>query len=114
MRRVEPLGLAVSDAKNLRIAFFDGRGRFLDSWKIPTPSRGKFTNEIRVAWDNLNRRLVVTDPDHERLFVFDENGQVTKEIPLEGNPTGVEATPDGRVYVTIRAKHRVVLVPLGN
>jgi hypothetical protein len=111
---ITPLGLAVADAKNVRVAFFDGRGRFLSSWPIPTPSTGDLTNEIHLAWDDKTRRLVVTDPDHDRLFVFSETGEVVKEIPLEGKPTGVETATDGRVYVTARAKHRVVLVPVGN
>ena len=109
---VTPLGLAVTDARSQRIAFFEGRSRFLREWKIPTESTGGTTNEMHLAWDAQHQRLLVSDPEHDQVFAFNNQGEVIAKTPVSGNPTGIDVAPDGKVYVTLRPRHRIVLVNL--
>ncbi len=109
---VTPLGLAVTDARNQRIVFFDGRGRYLREWKIPTEPTGGTTNEMHVCWDFIGHRLLVTDPEHNQVFAFNNQGEVTVKKTVAGSPTGIDNAPDGRIFVTLRQHHRVVLVDL--
>lgn len=109
---VTPLGLAVTDARNQRVVFYDGRGRFLNEWKIPTDATGGTTNEMHMAWDSQQRRLLVTDPEHDQVFAFNDHGEVIAKAAVAGNPTGIDIAPDGRILVTLRGRHRIVLVKL--
>lgn len=109
---ITPLGLAVTDARNTRVVFYDGRGKFLEEWKIPTESTGGTTNEMHLAWDDAGQRLLVSDPEHNQIFVFNNQGQVVSQTPVPGSPVGLALASDGRVYVTLRGKHRINLISL--
>lgn len=109
---ITPLGLAVTDARNTRVVFYDGRGKFLQEWKIPTESTGGTTNEMHLAWDNQGQRLLVSDPEHNQIFAFDKEGQVVSQTAVPGSPEGLGTASDGRVFVTLRGKHRISLISL--
>jgi len=109
-----PFGLAVADSKRPRVVFYDGRGRYLRTWKIPTPPSGDYTNEIHLKWDRNREWLFATDPEHDRLWAFDGNGKVVLEKEVKGKPTGIEVGSNGKVYVTSRLQSRVIAVPLGS
>lgn len=109
---ITPLGLAVADARARKILLFDGRGRVLEEWAIPIEETGGQTNEIKLFWDEPRRRLFVTDPAHDRLFVLSDRGEILLETPVRGGPAGVAVTGDGRVFISAKGEGRILLVPI--
>jgi YYY domain-containing protein len=110
--QVTPMGLAVTDARNLRVVFFDGRGHFLKAWPIPTESTGGTTNEMHMFWDESKKRLLVSDPEHNQVFAFDQDGKVLSKTAVPGTPIGLAVGADGKLYATLRQTHRVAVVPI--
>jgi len=111
---ITPMGVAVSDAKNRRIVIYDGRGRYLNSWEVPTEPTDNITNEMHLAWDEKGTRLLISDPENNRLWALSEGGGKPLKLDIPGGPTGIDIAPNGQVYVTLRHTHKIRSVPLPN
>src|ERR1700719_4255021 len=81
-----------------------------DNIHIIDPATNKVVGEIRgieashgVAASPDSSRIYVSEEDQKTLDVIDgKTLQVTKQIPLSGNPNLIDMTPDGRwIYVAI-------------
>ncbi|MCA9436194.1 MAG: hypothetical protein KC978_10445 [Candidatus Omnitrophica bacterium] len=105
-------GLAVADARAKKVSWYDGRGRFLNEWDIPTETTGDQTNELKLAWDEKRKLLLVTDPTHDKLFVYSEKGDIILDTTVEGGPSGVGVTRDGRVFIAAKREGKILLVPV--
>ena len=105
-------GLAVADARAKKVSWYDGRGRFLNEWEIPTETTGDQTNELKLAWDEKRKLLLVTDPTHDKLFVYSEKGDIILDTTVEGGPSGVGVTRDGRVFIAAKREGKILLVPV--
>jgi hypothetical protein len=109
---ITPFGLAVADARDAKIKFYDGRGRYLDAWEIPTVAEEGTTNEINMVWDGERRRLFVTDPEHDQVYGYDSQGEIRFQTAITGKPTGIARGGDGKIYVSARSRHRIVYMPV--
>src|ERR1700719_882274 len=93
--------------KNVRIIQTNSAG---DNIHIIDPATNKVVGEIRgieashgVAASPDSSRIYVSEEDQKTLDVIDgKTLEVTKRIPLSGNPNLIDMTPDGRwIYVAI-------------
>jgi YVTN family beta-propeller protein len=98
---------AAAQQGKLRIIQTNSAG---DNIHIIDPATNKVVGEIKgieashgVAASPDNSRIYVSEEDQKTLDVIDgKTLQVTKRIPLSGNPNLIDMTPDGRwIYVAI-------------
>lgn len=94
--------LVVADTGNRRVQFF-GEGGALLKVVPDTDQVNPFISPRRAVLDDSGR-LFVADPDAGRLFLFDKAGGLERSLYPAGidnfQPTDVEVTRDGLVYVT--------------
>ncbi|UCG50619.1 MAG: NHL repeat-containing protein [Candidatus Latescibacterota bacterium] len=94
--------LLVTDSGNKRVQLFDSGGTYLRS--IPTTQDNNPMAKPRRAVIDNKGNVFVADPAAGRVFVFDEEGVFIRSITPKGvsrfEPTDVEVTRSGRVYVT--------------
>src|SRR6202011_5951710 len=98
---------AAAQQGKLRIIQTNSAG---DNIHIIDPATNKVVGEIKgieashgVATSTDGSRIYISEEDQKTLTVVDgKTLQVTKKIPLSGNPNLVDMTPDGRwIYVAI-------------
>src|SRR3982074_458028 len=98
---------AAAQQEKLRIIQTNSAG---DNIHIIDPATNKVVGEIKgieashgVATSPDGSRIYISEEDQKTLTVVDgKTLQVTKKIPLSGNPNLVDMTPDGRwLYVAI-------------
>jgi DNA-binding beta-propeller fold protein YncE len=94
-------GVVVCDTGNRRLQSFDDAGtyrRSMPSSSGPNPLR----RPRRAAIDSAGN-IYVADPGAKRVFVFDADGRLTREIVPAGKrdfrPMDVVVTPSGLIYV---------------
>ena len=101
------LSLAAAQEAKLRIIQTNFAG---DNINIIDPVTNKVVGEIKgieanhgIAVSPDGSRIYVSEEAHKTLMVVDgKTLQVTKQIPLSGNPNLIDMTPDGRwIYVAI-------------
>jgi YVTN family beta-propeller protein len=101
------LSLAAAQGSKLRIVQTNSAG---DNIHIIDPATNKVVGEIKgieaphgIAIAPDGSRIYVSEQANKTLTVFDgKTLQVTKRIPLSGNPNLVDITPNGRlIYVAI-------------
>jgi len=99
--------LSAAQGSNLRILQTNSAG---DNTHIIDPATNKVVGEIKgmeaphgIAVAPKGSQIYVSDQAHKVLTIIDGKSlQVTKRIPLSGNPNLVDITPDGRlIYVAI-------------
>jgi DNA-binding beta-propeller fold protein YncE len=94
--------LLVTDSGNRRLQCFDSGGRFLK--EIPPSSLSNPMSRPRRAVMDDEGNAYVADPIAGRVFVFSDNGVLTRSIHPEGSPqfkpTDVEITSEGLIFVT--------------
>ncbi|MFH1755250.1 MAG: NHL repeat-containing protein [Candidatus Latescibacterota bacterium] len=94
--------LIVADTGNARVQFFGEGGDLIRV--IPLPQQDNpFIAPRRAVIDDFGR-LYVADPAAGRLFLFDQTGNLLRALYPAGvdefEPTDVEVTRGGMVYVT--------------
>jgi YVTN family beta-propeller protein len=101
------LSLAAAQGSKLRIIQTNSAG---DNIHIIDPATNKVVGEIKgieashgIAVSPDGARIYISEEADKTLTVVDgKTLQVTKQIPLSGNPNLVDMTPDGRwIYVAI-------------
>lgn len=91
----------VSDGyKNTRVVKFSADGRYEFEWGGSGDAPGEFNLVHGIALDSRGR-VIVCDRTNSRLQVFDTQGKFLAQWkgPHLGRPYGVDATPDGRVFI---------------
>lgn len=94
--------LLVADSGNARVQLFDERAAFVRSF--PREDGDSPLVRPRRAVMDKEGSVYVADPSAGRVFVFDNDGELTRSIVPEGvgsfQPTDIEVTTTGLVYVT--------------
>jgi len=91
----------VSDGyKNTRVVKFTADGRYEFEWGGKGDAPGQFNLPHGIALD-AQGRVVVCDRTNSRLQIFDQHGKFLDQWkgPQLGRPYGVDATPDGHVFI---------------
>ncbi len=117
----EPVGIAaaatgevfVADSWGRRVQVFSPDGRYLRDWDVPIWLGLGLQDRPFLAV--LGDTVLVTDPVHERIVVFDRLGQLQdalQPVPLPLLPGGIAPAADGGVLVSdLRGEALVVLSP---
>jgi len=119
---VEPVGLAadasgtiyVADTGNHRVQAFDGEGKYLR--QFPVYGWKEFYTEPYIAVGPSDT-LFVTDSSSGRIAQYDQAGALQRSFRPEQDgkmPTGIALDPFGRLIVTDRGTHRLLLWGLGS
>ena len=83
--------------------FLTKKGKSLFTFGSEGSGDGQFKNPYGIAsgYNGDDLEIFVTDPDTDRITVFDENGTYKKKIWSEnGNPRGIVVDDNGSVYVS--------------
>jgi len=84
---------------------------------IKTPKKApQLTQPVGVAYDAVGKRLLVSDPVHAAIFVFDREGGYRGQLGagVLKRPVGLAVhARDGRIFVADSAAHEVVIFNTG-
>jgi DNA-binding beta-propeller fold protein YncE len=101
--------IVVADTGNRRVQVFTSGGAFTSV--IPAPGQPNPMKRPRRAVVDTDGRMFVADPNAGRLFVFDRQGRLQLALLPEGyerfEPTDVEVTPGGKLFVADEANRTV-------
>ena len=97
--------ILVTDTGNRRVQVFDPDGGFVRM--IPAEGAPNPMKRPRRSAMNSEGWVFVADPEAGVVLVFDENGELTRQIVPAGvdrfQPTGIALAPNGIIYVTDQA-----------
>lgn len=112
---VDSLGRAfVSDTGHNRIKVYNAYGQFQFQFGLPGNELGQLSSPVGIAISN--NKVYVAETGNQRVQVFDLKGKFLKVlVSNSGNsevggitPSGINAAPNGDIYVTDIFQHRVV------
>jgi len=97
--------ILVTDSGNRRVQLFDPDGGFVRM--VPEDVAQNPLKRPRRSVMDMEGWIYVADPEAGRVFVFDNNGDLSRVIIPEGvtrfRPTDVAVMPNGTIYVTDEA-----------
>jgi len=99
--------LWIADLKNARIAIFDPSGGYLGGWGQVGSGKHSFRELSGVAI--RGDRLYVADSWNGRILEYALSGDWKASAGGLYAPHGVAAAPDGRVWVSDTANHRLMV-----